>query len=74
MKLTEAKIKEAQVVIEAVMNECKLDSLEFYPGRNNVAVIGDDILGFPFIFNLYINRLYELDNKAHGTNHTPPPF
>ena len=69
MKLTEAKIKEAQAVIEAVMEECNFWSIDFsdtpwvscYPNKA-CSIHGDDLA------ELYVNRLHELA----GT--TPPPF
>ena len=77
MKLTEGKIKEAQEVIEAVMAECGIDSIEFST-LTRESITADKTIYDTFegddLATLYITRLYELDNKAHGTNHTPPPF
>lgn len=71
MKLTEGKIKEAQEIIEAVMEECKFAILEFggfaktcsgYTGELDGMQQNDDLA------TLYINRLHELA----GTQ--APPF
>lgn len=73
MKLTEGKIKEAQEVVKAVMDECKITSIHVRDSReirerfvlwltDGDITYGDDLA------TLYINRLHELN----GTQ--APPF
>ena len=67
MKLTEAKIREAQEVIEAVMRECDVSQIRI---RGIITFMdGETALCSDYdLANLYIKRLHELA----GTD--APPF
>lgn len=59
--IKESAIREAQEVIEAVIAELDVPSIEFYRDGNHCYISDGDVYGFRSLVNLYVQRLHKLN-------------
>ena len=68
MKLTDEKIREAQSIIEAVMEKLEIETIEFNTEKGNCYIFEDsrDILAFQELENLYNIATVKADMDAEN--------